>query len=731
MLKGKKALSILLTLVMLITMLAPAFAEITVSPEKETYESGEKVTVTAEVYDGDTKITGGIEWYYYLNGEKNNLSEDGDEIEFTVPNNNSDQTVASVVYATYGSQTQKVNIDIDPQGSTEPLKIVSQSPAHEATEVDEDAEIYFTFNKPVKIDDSKSPNKKKASFYYDSNYDGETDERIKYPLVVDEQDHRKVRIQLKDDEGKDLLLGRKHRYSICICSDVIIAENNEEDKFEGTAIDEWTFETKKDDIVLYADSRTVTDNTTLQLKTKLKAEDENKKIIFESSDPEIATIDENGLLTGIKSGEVTITAYLGEEPTKKGEIKITVESFKPDSIEIKDCDYMTDKYEHKLLVGERVKLGVWAKKYPENNIEFSDKVNFTSANPEIADFDEEGYLVAKKAGLVEITAAAKAFPEKKYTAIVEIRGGNSYQLVPKWRYISNNPLSTPVVASDGSVYTVSYSEILALNSDGTLKENFVSPKNIATKYFKIANLGVQEYLLAAGDKWVRLLDLETGNIVWQKELYGEISVEPVISEDSNIYILCSETYYDFDKEDEETKKVVYAFNINDEKYLWKKEIYDMTSSFTEIISAIKGSIYVIGDNKIYNLSTDGEILWQFENTFDFNALGKGKNFAGKPVVGIDGIVYVHEGYNTLYAIDPNKSDGFLWQKKFERILSKDLIIDQDKKYCYISVSDEDGRYLAKVNVQTGDIEDKYTCGGEKAVVGQNGYLYTNKESYLR
>ncbi len=50
----------------------------------------------------------------------------------------------------------------------------------------------------------------------------------------------------------------------------------------------------------------------------------NKELTFSSADEEIATVDANGLITGLKAGTTTITTAGVEDPNAKPDFTLTV-----------------------------------------------------------------------------------------------------------------------------------------------------------------------------------------------------------------------------------------------------------------------------------------------------------------------------------------------------------------------------------------------------------------------
>ena len=70
---------------------------------------------------------------------------------------------------------------------------------------------------------------------------------------------------------------------------------------------------------------TIEKGKTLQLIAQRDFITHGNGMAWKSSDPEIATVDQNGLLTAIKTGEVTITAYTtGAKVSDEGHLTVIV-----------------------------------------------------------------------------------------------------------------------------------------------------------------------------------------------------------------------------------------------------------------------------------------------------------------------------------------------------------------------------------------------------------------------
>lgn len=139
-----------------------------------------------------------------------------------------------------------------------------------------------------------------------------------------------------------------------------------------------------------------------------------KDFIFTSSNPSIATVDENGTITGVSVGDVRITAKSktpfsasGTEDdclsaTYKYHIKVRTTDI--DSMyypEISGEDAITEK---NIAIGETKSCTLKITSMGKRNL---DDVEFSTSDPETATVDGEGRVTGKKKGYVTITAKTK------------------------------------------------------------------------------------------------------------------------------------------------------------------------------------------------------------------------------------------------------------------------------------------------------------------------------------
>ena len=167
-------------------------------------------------------------------------------------------------------------------------------------------------------------------------------------------------------------------------------------------------------INLSLDKTTINKNETTKLKIEILPEEaKNQKITFSSSNPNIISVDQNGNIFGVSSGEATITAIA--ENGVKGSITLNVYS-KVEEIKL-DIENLT------LQEGESYNLK--ATIYPEDAT--NKNITFNSENNDIATVDQSGKITAIKEGTTKITVTSQESQNTKNNVIQESDSNNLIQ----------------------------------------------------------------------------------------------------------------------------------------------------------------------------------------------------------------------------------------------------------------------------------------------------------------
>ena len=164
----------------------------------------------------------------------------------------------------------------------------------------------------------------------------------------------------------------------------------------------------------------------LQVKTFPAGADEPYTLVFTSSKPTVASVDELGTITALQDGQTVITVSLKDRPEVKAELTLTVET-----IEITGVEFT--KKVSTLFIGQT--FSVSTRVLPENATE-SGAVEYTSSQPEVATITRTGYITALEAGTTVITVTLKERPEIKATFTLEVKQFQKVGYFPSYRSIT-------------------------------------------------------------------------------------------------------------------------------------------------------------------------------------------------------------------------------------------------------------------------------------------------------
>lgn len=146
------------------------------------------------------------------------------------------------------------------------------------------------------------------------------------------------------------------------------------------------------------------DNTTIQkgeskkLQVTIYPQEANShKVQYISSNPNVATVDNEGNITGIRSGKVTITVK-AEENNVQNQIEITVYS--------KVTNIILDQKEIYMQVGDTFQINAGLEPEDAND----KNILYSSSNTDVAVITENGIITAKQEGTTNLIASSRENP---------------------------------------------------------------------------------------------------------------------------------------------------------------------------------------------------------------------------------------------------------------------------------------------------------------------------------
>lgn len=328
--------------------------------------------------------------------------------------------------------------------------------------------------------------------------------------------------------------------------------------------------------------------TTKVLATLLPENATNKGINYTSSNTAIATVDQNGVVTGRSAGEVTIYAISRENVNIKSGTKITIENAdqtptisdgnktEPDKIEQTENAVIkryivVDKNYNTLNVGDKKKIS--AKYYvvktvnnKSNTTLNNENLEYLSSNENILSIDARGVITALSEGEATITVRAKDNND-----IVETV---TYKVLP-----SSNVIN--LVKLEETVYDIAKGD---------------------SKYIKIIDDNVENYTFISANKKVATVD-DLGEIKGLSR--GNTTIDIINKNNnnirSNILVNVSETNSFNSFED---KNNIISIDLNIKRVnIVKGKIFNLNANATDG-SKLK---YKSSNSRVATVSSDGKI----------------------------------------------------------------------------------------------------------------------------
>lgn len=227
-------------------------------------------------------------------------------------------------------------------------------------------------------------------------------------------------------------------------------------------------------ITIEAGQRSIREGATAQLVAKVQSRygyDLERGVTWSSSNPELAIVDANGLVTGVHGGWPEITAMA---EGMRASILMTVEEY-PATLEVAQVPAME--------IGDKVRPVATVRCGQGHPMDVP--LQWTTANPQVAQVDPNGQILAVGPGQVTITAQGAGFSETISVSVKEpaawlmlnvpslrLRIGDEVQVEAVPRGGAMNVLNRPItwLSSDPGV--------LSVTGDGTIKAIASGPATI-------------------------------------------------------------------------------------------------------------------------------------------------------------------------------------------------------------------------------------------------------------
>ena len=293
-----------------------------------------------------------------------------------------------------------------------------------------------------------------------------------------------------------------------------------------------------EDITIESEDVSLNKGTSYIISYKADPEDSINLITWESSDDEVATV-ENGIIYALKGGEIKVTA-------KSGDISKTIDVKVVDDTPV-DTRFMLNQYEMTLKIGDSYTL------VPSNT---EIKLAWVSSNINVATVDGSGKVVAKAEGTAVITAKTEegyyadctvTVTKKETQDTISLNSSSlSMNVGDKVRLIetvtpSNNVSNVTWSSSNANVATVTNGEVTAVSA-GTTTITAKLPNgakaecvvNVSSKVIKVSQvvLNVRTLSMSIGATNQLTATVKPSNAT-NKSITWSSSNPSVVSVDSN------------------------------------------------------------------------------------------------------------------------------------------------------------------------------------------------------
>ncbi len=164
---------------------------------------------------------------------------------------------------------------------------------------------------------------------------------------------------------------------------------------------------------------------TLVLTAEILPEEADQSVTWESSDPDVASVDENGTVTAISEGTATITATSDADESLSDSCVITVIGTENPGI-LPESIALAGAAPSSLAIGEGTRIS--ATILPE---EADQTVIWESSDPNVATVDEDGVITAVGEGAVTIRGFSQVDPRLVVAVRISVTGREPEQEQPR------------------------------------------------------------------------------------------------------------------------------------------------------------------------------------------------------------------------------------------------------------------------------------------------------------
>ena len=351
----------------------------------------------------------------------------------------------------------------------------------------------------------------------------------------------------------------------------------------------------------------------------------SSKLTWSSSDPSIATVDANGVVRGLKEGEVTITVTSSNGKTAKCTVIVTNETVNVDSITLNPSSLT-------MFVGDTNQIAAIIK--PDNATERD--IVWSSSDSSVVSVDENGVIKGLKAGTATITVktidgkvvatstiTVKEVPVESITFDsddISVKVGNTAQI---------NATVKPDNATDKElIWTTSDSSIATVDSTGKVTGKKVG---VVTIIARTTDGTVQQTVTITvemnyNDDEVNVFDEDKDPITWNGSTDLNIFTKSIYNVDGFVAPE-SENTYQFMVRNDTNYRIKYTITFDESndyeinmKYKLKKDSTYIISEYTSATLLAVPEYYLDpGENDTYYLD------WKWISSSNDTSIGANPN----------------------------------------------------------------------------------------------------------